>query len=210
MKSFDPTTQAKLDAGEIAEREMVLFDFGADGLHGFWTGAGVLNYNGVDYIPAGRLFKFNAIGGSADLAAIAVTATISAVPDTALTPDVLASIESYAWHQSPVIISKVWIDRDTRAVLSVERIYRGYFDKLAHDEQANGPYTLTANFESKARDHQKRGWRVAGDADQRRIKATDGGMRYVAVAGNQEIKWGQIVTTPFASNLPAAIASVMT
>jgi hypothetical protein len=210
MKSYDPTTQAKLDAGELAERDMILFDFGADGLHGFWTGAAVLNYNGVDYIPSGRLFKLNAIGGSADLASIAVTGSISAVPDSALTPDVLASIENYAWHQSPVVISKVYIDLDTRALISVERIYRGYFDKLDHDEQAGGGYTLTPYFESKSRDHMKRGWRVRGDADQRRVKATDGGLRYVAVAGNQEIKWGQIVTTAAASSLPSTIAAAVT
>lgn len=196
MKSFDSATLAKLAAGLIAKRDMILFDFDGDGLHGFWLGQGILTYGGVDYVGAGRLIKLNPIGGSADLSAIAVTATLSAVPNSDLTPDLLASIEGYAWHQSPVVISRAYIDIDTRAILSVERMFRGYFDKLDHQEQVGGGYTLLAYFESKSRDHQKKGFRVRGDADQRRVNAIDGGLQYVAVAGNQEIKWGQITTTP--------------
>jgi hypothetical protein len=198
MKSFNSTTMAAMTAGHIAKRDMIMFDFTASsqGLFGFWTGQGVLTYNGLDYIGAGRLMQFDSIGSASDLSAVAITARLSSVPDTDLTPDLLSTIEGYAWHQSPVIISRAYIDIDTRAVLSVERIFRGYFDKLEHAEQIGSAYTLVAYFESKARDHLKSGFRVRGDADQRRVNVNDNSLQYVAVAGSQTINWGRVSSVP--------------
>lgn len=199
MKSFASDTNTALLAGRAAKRDMILFDFSEDGLHGFWSGTGVFTYQSVDYVGAGRLMKLDAIGGKADLSAQAITGTLSAVPNSDLTPDVLATIESYKWHQSPVVISRAYFNLDTRALLSVERMFRGYFDKLDHKETVGGGYTLEAYFESKSRDHLKQGFRMRGDADQRRVKASDGSLRYSAVAGNQQIPWGQTIDAPSSS-----------
>ena len=208
MKSFNTTTLSNLVAGQIAKRDLILFDFTASGdtQHGFWTGQGPLVYNGVTYVGAGRLMQINPIGGSADLSAVALTGTLSAVPNSDLTPDVLATIESYVWHQTPVVVSRAYIDMDSRSVISVERMFSGYFDKLEHQEQIGTGYTLVAYFESKARDHLRAGPRVRGDADQRRVLAADTGLIYVAVAGTQQIAWGQqttaVAANPLAPRLP--------
>lgn len=197
MQTFDPATLAKLASGRIVKRDMLLFSF-PSGFYGFWTGGkGKLTYQGVDYIGAAHLIKLEALAGSVGMAALAIQATMTAIPGTELSPNVLTTIEAEQWHQSPVVISRAYIDPDTRELLSVERMFRGYFDTLDHDEtlatdEQEGSYTLTASFESKARDHLKTGYRMRGDADQRRINANDASLRYVSTAGQQEISWGRV------------------
>lgn len=191
MQLFDSATLTKLASGKIAKRDMLLFSF-PSGLWGFWTGKGKLSFAGVDYVGAAGLIKMDALGSATGLASLAITATLTAIPNTDLTPDVLATIENENWHQTPVIISRAYIDPETRALLSVERMFRGYFDDLEHNEQIGGEYSLTAYFESKSRDHQKIGYRMRGDADQRLIDANDPSLSYVGIVGSQTISWGRI------------------
>ena len=194
MRAFNADTVAQLETGRIAKRDMLLFTF-PSGSYGFWSGQGPLEYNGVTYIGAQQLIKLEALGSAAGMAALAITATLTSIPNTELTPNVLATIENEDWHQTPVVISKGYFNPDTRELISVERMFRGYFDKLDHITQTGDEYTLTAYFESKARDYQKIGYRMRGDADQRLINATDNSLQYAAVVSQQTISWGRIDAT---------------
>lgn len=191
MKSFDASTISLLASGRIVKRDMILFELPVAGLFGFWTGIGTFTYQSITYVGAGRLIEISPIGGQLDLAASPVTVTLSSVPNSGLTPDLVASIEDYQWHQAPVVISRAYFNPSTKALVSVERMYRGYVDRIEHDRQVGAEHTITAFLESKARDHLKRGYRMAGDSDQRRVDPTDAGLSGVATAAVHTIQWGR-------------------
>jgi hypothetical protein len=190
MKSYDADTLTMLATGRAASRGLILFDF-PSGIYGFWTGLGPLVYDTVTYIGAGSLIEVEAIGSAADLASRSIVCRLTSVPNSGLTPDTLATIENEQWHQSPVIVSRAYINPDTRALISVERVYRGYVDRIEHQDQVGGGAILAVYLESKSRDHMKRGYRMRGDADQRRVNAADEGLSHAATAGSQDIVWGR-------------------
>ena len=189
MRSYDSDTLALLASGRAATRDMILFDF-ASGLFGFWTGIGVLPYSTVDYVGAGKLIQIDGLSFEGGLAPSNVTVSLSAIPEQGLTVDVLSTIESEQYHQRPVTISRAYIHPDTRAVLSVERMYRGYLDQIVHDLQAGGGAALTATLESRSRDHTRVGHRVRSDADQRLVDSGDGFFLYAGVA-DAKFLWGR-------------------
>ncbi|ETR75071.1 hypothetical protein X566_20165 [Afipia sp. P52-10] len=197
MRTFDPATLAALEAGLIDERDMILFDF-PSGLYGFWAGREPMTYQGVQYRGGGGLIQVDAIAANAGLASFAVTLRLSAIPNTELTPDLLATIEQEQYHQRPVTLSVAYIDKAARALISVERIFRGYLDVINHEQEVGALYTLVMKLESKSRDHTRRGYRMRGNADQRLIDANDGGLRHVGRAGETVLQWGRVHDRPVA------------
>lgn len=197
MQAFDPATLAAIDAGRVDERDMILFDF-PSGLYGFWTGREPMTYQGVLYQGGGGLIQIEAISGGVGLSAVAVSLSLSAIPNTELTPDLLASIELEQYHQRPVTLSVAYINKDTRALISVERLFRGYLDVIDHEQEVGKPYTLSMKLESKSRDHTRKGYRMRGNADQRLIDANDGGLQHVGQAGDNALQWGRIHDRPVA------------
>lgn len=189
MRAYDSDTLTMLQSGRCAERDMVLFDF-ASGLYGFWTGAGTLEYSGVTYVGAGKLISADEGSYEMGLAPSSLSLSLSSIPDSDLTPDVLATIEAEDYHQRPVTIMRAYIHPDTRALLSVERLWRGYLDQITHDLQAGGGATLTATLESRFRDHTRVGHRIRSDADQRLIDPDDGFYLHAAAA-DAKIVWGR-------------------
>ncbi|MFG1205559.1 DUF2163 domain-containing protein [Xanthobacter flavus] len=194
MRSFDSTTLALLDSGRVVTRGLLLFDF-PSGLWGFWDDLGPLVYSGVTYKGSGQLITVDEIGFSGDLSSNSINLTLTAIPDTDLSPDVLATIEAEQYHQRPVTLSRAYINPDTRAVVSVQRVYRGYVDQMVHDYTEDGQATLTCIVQGRGRDNTRRGWRTRSDADQKRIAASDGGMRHAATSGTQDIYWGKLPGT---------------
>lgn len=190
MKPFTAATLTSLATGRAIERELMLIDL-VSGIYGFWTGAGVFTFGGVDYVGAGQLIRLESANQVMDLSAVSLVARLSAIPDTSLTPNVLATIEAEIYHQRPVTISRAYFHPDTGVMLSVERWFRGYIDKIDHEEDIGGNFQLVAYLESKSRDHTKTGYRLRADSDQRSINPNDGGLRYAATAAQLEIFWGR-------------------
>ncbi|HLL28587.1 MAG TPA: DUF2163 domain-containing protein [Xanthobacteraceae bacterium] len=190
MRTFDSGTLASLAAGHIVARGLVLFDFDS-GLYGFWDGYGTLTFNGVDYVGAGSLISVDPISMVSDLSAVPLVLRLTAVPNSDLTPDTLATIEGETYHQRPVTIYRAYMDIDTRALISVEKIYRGYLDRIDHDQNINGNAQLVVNLESKARDNTKHGFRNRDDADQKTIDSNDGGLSHAVMAASLDIFWGR-------------------
>lgn len=208
MKSFDSTTLALLASGRLAKRDLLLFSL-PDGDHGFWTGLGILPFNSVNYVGAGELVSIQPLTQTMDLSSMPVLVELTSIPNSALTPDVLATVESEQYHQQPAVLSTAYINPDTRAVVSVQRWYRGYIDKIEHQDQVGGQAVLSCNLESKSRDHLKKGYRTRSDADQRLINVNDGGLSFSAVAGQQQIIWGQS-TTSAQGQLPTLTPGMVT
>lgn len=191
MRSFDSDTLAALAAGRVAMRTLIVFDF-ASGLYGFWDGIGTTSYAGQDYVGAGQLITMNEANFVSDLVTSTLEVRLTAIPDSGLDPDVLGSIESEAYHQRPVTISRAYYDPDSRAILSVERLFKGFVDQVEHDVTIGGEAVLIGKLESRARDFSRKGHRVRSDTDQRRIDVDDGGLRHAATSGNQDIYWGKL------------------
>lgn len=194
MRAIDQAALDLLASGRAACRQMILFEFGT-GTYGFWTGAGILNYGGIDYIGAGALGSIEEVPGVSDLSSAALIVRLSAVPNSDLTPDVLAGVESEQYHQRPATVFTAYLDPDSGALISVERVYRGYVDRIEHDMTAGGSAQLVVYLESRARDHTKSGHRLRSDADQRLVVPDDGFYRHVATAGTTTIYWGRATPT---------------
>lgn len=191
MRAYDSGTLALLASGRMVTHALVQFDF-PSGTYGFWDGAGKLEFGGLTYVGAGSLIGIDEVELPGSLESSALKLTLTSVANTDLTPDTLASIESEQYHRRPVTLRRAYIHPDTRAVVSVERVWRGYLDQVAHDVAIGGQAVLTVVCESVARDLTRRGWRVSSDVDQRRIDATDGGMRHATTAGLIRTFWGRM------------------
>jgi len=190
MRSINASTQTMLDAYRTSARDLILFNFGGTP-YGFWSGAGVLNYNGQDYIGAASLFEVEAVDETEGLEANAINIALRAVPEAGLTPDVLATIEAQAYKQTAVTLSVAFFDPDANALVSVEPVMSGILDQIAHEEDGEGGYRLVGRIESRSRDHTRTGYRRRSHEDQQTISAGDGGLRHAAIVGQQRIYWGR-------------------
>lgn len=193
MRSLPSGTLASLQSSEIKHRGMILFDF-PSGQYGLWEGSSVFTHDGIDYQPGGQLLEIDDMSFSSGLAAQGLTVRLSAVPNSNLTPDVLATIEDEQYIGRPVTIYSAYFDPNG-ALLSVERVWRGYVDQMRHEfspQPNGGSMALVCQIESKNLDNQKRGHRMRGSADQARISAGDKFFDHVAVIAQQEINWGRL------------------
>lgn len=188
-RSLNSSTQAALDAGRVVDRRLFLLDLGS-GLYGFHTGLGPFVYNGVTYKGAGSLISIQGMRQTSDLSSVQVVARLSSIPNTALTPEVLATIENEVYHQRPAQILTAYFHPDTYAFLSAELEYRGYIDRIVHDEGPGG-YYIDVHLESRFRDHQRRGYRVRSSADQQRIDAADTGLRHLTAVSSETVTFGR-------------------
>lgn len=188
--SFAPATAAQLATGRTAERDMVLFDF-PSGLWGFWSGEGPLAFQGVTYVGAGSLLSLADLRQSAELAAIKVSLQLRAIPNTDLTPDVLATIEQEQYHQRPVTLMTAFLDPDSGALLSVEVWMRGLVDRMVHTDEDDGA-SLECQVETRTRDITKSGYRKRSDGDQRLLDPTDDGLVHVATVHDETVYFGRL------------------
>jgi hypothetical protein len=190
MRAYDSATLTQLGKKRAAMRYLLRFEFDS-GIYGFWAGTGTITYQGVTYVGAGRLLDIEELGGGLDFAAQAFKVSLSSKPNSALTPDVLATVFSEAWHQKPAILYKAFFHPRTRALLSIERAARRVLDTLPLEQVAGGQAKLTAFLEPVTFDNPRRGYAKFGDADQRLIDPDDAFFSFAATAGEQPIEWGR-------------------
>ncbi|WP_323034102.1 hypothetical protein [Pararhodobacter sp.] len=191
MRAYDSATLALLASGRMVTHTLVQFDF-ASGTYGFWDGAGKLTYGGLTYIGAGALIGMDEVTLSGSLESTALGLTLTSIANSDLTPDTLASIEAEQYHRRPVTLRRAYIHPDTRALVSVQRAWRGTVDQVTHEDAIGGQAVLKITCESVARDLTRKGWRIYSDVDQRRIDPTDGGMKHATLAGAQRTWWGRL------------------
>lgn len=188
--AIDTATLNALNAGLIADRTLVKFSI-PGGPYGFWSGIGSLVWDGLTYVGAGSLIKISALAQVSDNSSVSVQAELSSIPDSQLTPDILATIENEVYHQMPVTIYTAYFNIETRALLSVETEFRGRIDRLIHTEFADGTYKIVGEFESISRDFLRTGFRMRTDTDQKTFAPNDGGLRHVQKAAVEKIYWGR-------------------
>lgn len=189
MRSFNTEALASLEGVEPVRRGMVRFDL-ASGSYGFWDGAEPYTFEDCVYQPGGQLLQIDAIPGGIGTESQGITIRLSAIETTELSPDVLATIENEAYIGRRVTIHSMYLSLEG-TLLQIVRIYRGYCDKLVHEEVDGGEAAIIASIESKSLDNQKRGYRVRSANDQARIDPADKGLEHVATASTYEIFWGK-------------------
>lgn len=168
--SYPPALEDRLEEGRFAVRGLIKFQFG-EGFYGVWTGSDEFEWDGVTYTP-NALLEVDDLEQSAGTDAAPLTITLAASADFGLTPDVLATIETYDYKGRPVTIYDAYFDPDTRELLHVEPLYSGYLDFIDHDI-ANGEYKLVGHVETSALDNHRDGYRSASHADQQLISPGD-------------------------------------
>lgn len=189
-RDIDSGTLAQIEQGAYPHNWLLLFDL-PSGLYGFHLGHGPLEVNGQLYVGAGSLIGIEAIGAGIDLAASPLRVTLRAVPESALTPDVLATVDNEAYKNRPVTLSLAYFNRATGAVANVYRWWSGYVDTIQHNEQIGGEYVLTATLEPRSLDHSRRGFRMRSDADQKLLDPTDRFFEHAATTPSEELPYGR-------------------
>ena len=190
MLSISPAAQSLLDKGRWLQRGFVLFDL-PSGRYGFWDGAGTHRYSGVDFEGGASLIDVDTIEGGTSLAASSLVLRLRSIADSALTPDVLATIENESYRFRPVTMWVGFFDLDTLDRVSMEVFYRGTIDNLEHKNEADGSAFLEATLSSRAVDYVKSGTSIRTTEDQQRFAAGDRFFDFVGEIGHQKIWWGQ-------------------
>lgn len=190
MRNIDSGTLEAIGRGEYAHAWLLLFDL-SEGLFGFWPGAGTLNISGVNYTGAGSLLTIEQIDMGVDLSASPLTVSLRAVPESSLTPDVLATIDTYGYKNRPARLSLAYFNPVTGAVVTVIPWWQGYIDVVDHQEQIGLEYKLVARLEPRSLDHSRIGYRMRSDADQRLIDADDAFFEHAATTPTEQLPYGR-------------------
>ena len=190
MRNISTPTLQAIGRGEYAHTWLIPFDF-PEGLFGFWGGAGTLTISGVNYTGAGSLLSIDQIDMGVDLAASPITVTLRAVPESSLTPDVLANIDNYAYKNRPATLSLVYFNPVDGTIVTVIPWWQGYVDIIDHQEQVGGEYTLIGRLEPKSLDHSRIGHRMRSDADQRLIDPNDAFFEHAAITPSEQLPYGR-------------------
>jgi len=190
MRSIDDTELARINAGEYAHAELLLLDL-VEGQFGFWGGNVPIEVNGINYVGCGSLLDIEGIAAGTDLSAAPLTVRLRAVPEHGLTPDVLATIEQYGYKGRPATLYYAWINKATGTIALVQPIWRGYIDKVEHDETVGGAYVLVGALEPRSLDHSRTGHRTRSDADQRAMDPDDLFFEHAATVNTEQIYYGR-------------------
>lgn len=196
-QTIPANVQASLDGGEISIRELIRFDFSGQS-HGFWTGTGPLTWPAepnplsLVYNPGGGLLEVEEIAFDTEMVAKAIAITLRSVPDTDLTPDVLATIHEEDYHQRPVTIYHAYFNTDTRELLNVVPVFAGFVDTIDYIvNPKSGEAMLKGKAESYLRDLTRRGASLASDDGQQFLAAGDLFFEHANKAGDDLIYWGR-------------------
>jgi hypothetical protein len=190
VHNLDPAVLSEIAKGAYAHTLLLLFDL-PEGLFGFWGGYGTLTVNGVPYVGAGSLIELQAINMGTDLSASPLTVKLRAVPETELSPDVLATIDNYAYKNRPAHVTLAYFDRVTGGLVTAIQWWQGYIDVVSHEEIVGGEYVLTARLEPLSLDHSRTGYRMRSDADQKLIDGADRFFEHAAITATQNIPYGR-------------------
>jgi hypothetical protein len=195
MYAYDASTLTLLRSGRFGVRDLIKFDL-AEGTFGFNSGMGPISWDSISWVGAGKLIAISGKTTSVGTGSTPLTVTLSSIPNTDLTPDVVASVETYTYYRRPVTMYRLYHDPDLRTIISAQQRYRGFIDRLTHKRNTDGTYSISAVCETRSKNHQKRGFRRYSDMDQKQLLATDDFFHISAAIVGQDYFWGRQNPTP--------------
>ena len=186
MRNISQAGQAALSAGNIAARNLVLFEL-ASGNYGFWDDVHDLGWSGDTYLGRAGAFTITPLPSVSDGSVQGVDIVFSGLDERAQ-----AIISGEQWHQKPVSIARALLDPKNGAVITVDVWYRGFIDAaIWSGDFVGGAGVLTVKTESISRELYRKSARTRSDADQRRIDASDSFFEHATAAVTQDIYWGR-------------------
>lgn len=186
MQELDATQQA-IDAKPHSHSEFaILFDF-ASGLHGFWTGAGPIEWNAIPFNGGAQAFQVSLPELKATTESAPATVRLYANPEAGLTDAVLSSVFDETYMYRPVRIYEVLVDPDT-GERSFKQCYQGIVHGITQDLDTGD---LECALESHSYDFSNTCNAMANDAHHKQISADDKFMEYSSVAHVVPLAFGR-------------------
>ncbi|MCP4307793.1 MAG: DUF2163 domain-containing protein [bacterium] len=189
MLVFPQAVLDRMDEGREVIRGLIRFDLGS-GTYGFSNGSGMFVHDSVSYAPT-SLIKVSRLGMRMGTSADGFSVELVASPDDGLTPAILSTIHQEDYRDRPVTVLDAIFDPDTRSLLSVETMKRGYIDTIEHIVDPNEGEKLIAKCEDRGLDYTRRNGRQANREDQARRDATDTFFDHASQAGSVQVTWGK-------------------
>lgn len=183
MKIYPPDAQAAIDKGDAVTSGAVAIL--CDPPIRVWGGYGEIEINGEIYDGIGDAGLMSESGGALGGAEQNVTLSLSGVE-----PEVIAMFDAAALRRAPAVLHRLIFDSSGTILLHAAVFQRGVLDQIPVEETPGGTSTIKAMVETAARGLGRKGGRMRTDADQRLIKANDGGFKAVAYAGQKNLYWG--------------------
>ncbi|WPE19967.1 DUF2163 domain-containing protein [Shinella zoogloeoides] len=178
------------DAGRIATRQMIRFDFGT-GTYGYIADKDEFTHGGLTYQPFGLIEVSDLGGGVGTTADGNFTLRLAASEEFDLTPEMLTQIEDEDYRDRPVRVMDAHFHPDTGALLQVETVARGYIDTMEHFESPEGGAYIEAACEGRQLDYTRKNGRFRTNADQKKRDEGDMFFEHSALSGRIELIWGR-------------------
>lgn len=183
MKIFSDEALEAIERGDAISAGAV--EIMADPVIRVWGGYGTQAIDGVDFDGIGDSGLASASASALGGAEQNVTLSLSGVE-----PHVLATFNALLLRRAITVVRRLIFDSSGTRMLHAEVFTRGRLDQIPVEETPGGSSTIKANVETAARGLGRRGGRMRTDADQRLVKATDGGFKAIAYAGQKNLYWG--------------------
>jgi hypothetical protein len=157
-----------------------------------------------DLVLEGETFAGIADRGLVQVSAstLGVAAQNFQVQMSGIEPDVMAVFDASGADQAPVVIWQLIFDATGTQLLAYAVEKRGRLDQIQEQDQVGGSSILTAQVEGAILGLGRYLGRIAADADQRRVNASDGSFQDVSYAGQITLYWGGKIPASAARALP--------
>lgn len=183
MKIYAPAALAALERGEAVTTYAAAIL--CDPPVRVWRGYGPQLILGDMFDGIGEAGIVESVGGSMGGGEQNITLTLSGVE-----PATLAAFDAASLRRAPCLVYELIFDGSATQLLDVQIIQRGTLDQIPVEDTPGGTATIKAVIETAARGLGRRGGRMRTDTDQRLVKATDGGFKAIAYAGQKNLYWG--------------------
>lgn len=184
MKTYSTACQAELDAGTARRAGALKVDSSPTPFR-YWGGNGQATLGGEVYDGLGANLMAAVFAGQLGSTETGGTVTLSGVD-----PDVLAGVDLTAARGCDCVVWELIFDASGRTLLHSEPALLGTADQLQMQDQPGGTSALVLTVLGASAALGKKSGRMATDADQRLIKATDGSLSRISYAGMITLYWG--------------------
>jgi hypothetical protein len=194
MSVLDPAVEALINAGRLARLDLIRFDLPGKSV-GYHRGGRPYTYNGVTYLP-NRFLQMGSMTSALGTAVTTRSIVFSNIP-VSNPDDAVATIESYAYQNSPVIVTHLAGSPDTDVVLGIlaSSIYEIDQVRFSEGAMSGSERSLTMTIDLQPPGRSARG----ATGVKRSLKeqqfdnlATDTGLEYVATNSTIPEEWGQV------------------
>lgn len=191
-RAFNSNTLNLLRSAALAERWLFVCRL-TEGSYGFWNDVFDVSFPNefpnVTFTGTGSLLSVTDVVQTQRQTIQSLTVVLSGL-DT----QVLATVGQYNLHAGTVELAKALYSAETRGLVAIIAVFRGYIDRDVLIERPDGETitsALSLTCESRAMELDRATHRVRSNTDQKRWSAGDRGMEWTNRTGTRPIPWGR-------------------